>query len=157
MPDFDELTNIKALADLMKSMPPAKGSTMRIPFGIESKRIEWATELVRDYGVRVHPELAKKDIVSDGPMQYGNVKLGGIDTTRSVDKLDLPALVDMLRSAAPNVPSLAKLADDIEEVLASGDDAKRVALLEKIAKEQPDVVATARQIADSTPAEAYET
>lgn len=155
MPDIEELNQIKMLADLMKSMPPAKGSNMRIPFGIESKRIEWATELVRDYGVRVHPELGGKDMVSDGPIRYGNVTTG-IDATRSVDKLDLKSLTDMLRSAAPNVPSLATLADDIDAALASGDPDQVQALRDRIAKEQPDVIATARQMAASTPPEAYE-
>ncbi|OCB09220.1 hypothetical protein A5717_25945 [Mycolicibacterium porcinum] len=148
MPDLTEVDQIKQLADLMKTMPPQEGSTMRIPFGIEAKRVQWATELVRDFGVRVHPDLAKKEMTPAGP-----VSVGSAGNQRAIDKVDLGFLVTLLRGTE-GVPGFAELADEIE---AAGDDpAKKAELRERISRQYPDMVATAKKIVDETPPEAFE-
>lgn len=148
MPDLDELNEIKRLAELLGSMPPQEGSTQRINVGIPAKRIQWATELVRDFGVRVHPELAKKTLVDDGPGP-----MGGNGVKRSEDVLDLGSLLNVLRGF-PEVPSLKDLADNIETAL--GDANREEALRNSIRAQYPDIVATAKQLAERTPPESYE-
>lgn len=148
MPDLDEVDQIKQLAELMRTMPPQQGSTVRIPFGVEAKRVQWATELVRDFGVRVHPELAKKEMTPTGPAAVGSP-----GQQRAIDKIDLGFLVQLLRDTE-GVPGFAELADEIEA--AADDPEKKAALRDRIAQQYPDMVATARKIADETPPEAYE-
>lgn len=148
MPDFDELNQIKLLADLLSSMPPQEGSTQRINVGVHAKRVQWATELVRDFGVRVHTDLAKKALVEDGETPMGPAK-----SKQYVDVLDLDMLLGILRGF-PEVPGLAALADQIDA--AQGDPVKQEALRNHIRTQYPDIVASARQIAERTPPEAYE-
>ncbi|MBU8830823.1 hypothetical protein [Mycolicibacterium goodii] len=148
MPDFDELDQIKQLADLMKTMPPQKGSNVRIPFAVEAKRVQWATELVRDFGVRVHPELATKEMTAAGP-----VEVGSPGAQRAIDKIDLSFLLKLLRETE-GVPGFAELADEIE---AAGDDHERkAALRDRISQQYPDMVATAKRMFEETPPEAFE-
>lgn len=155
MPDLEKADQIMKLAELLSSMPPQQPNGPRIPFGIPAKRVQWATELVNDYGVRVHDELATKEIVaSDVPQSDAGSMLGpNFTPRRAIDKLDAKFLLNLLRSAG-NVPGLVRLADELEAAL--GDPAAETAMLEKIAREQPDVVSTAKKIVDRTPPEAFE-
>jgi hypothetical protein len=148
MADLEELNQIKLLAELLASMPPQEGSTQRINVGIPAKRVQWATELVREFGVRVHPELATKVLVDDG-----DGPLAGNASKRSEDVLDMDELLDILRGF-PEVPSLKQLADNIEA--AKGDPNREAALRNVIRKQYPDIVATAKHIADRTPPDQYE-
>lgn len=148
MPALDELNQIKLLAELLASMPPQEGSTQRINVGIPAKRVQWATELVRDFGVRVHPDLAAKVLVADG-----DSPLGANGPKKSEDILDMDALLEMLRGF-PEVPSLKQLADNIEA--AKGDPNRQEALRNVIRSQYPDIVATAKQMASQTPPDAYE-
>lgn len=147
MPDFEELSQITRLAELLASLPPQQPGGPRIPLGIPAKRVQWATELVRDYGVRVHPELASKQLIVDTPVGAGSAgtaamaNLGpNFTPRRAIDKIDASFMIGLLRSAGP-VPGLVRLADELEAAL--GDPAAETALLEKISREQPDVVSTA--------------
>lgn len=147
MPDFDEMTQITRLAELLASMPAQQPGGPRIPFGIPAKRVQWATELVRDYGVRVFPNLATKELVVDTPAgaaEAGVAAMANLGSNftprRAIDKLDASFMLNLLRSAG-EVPGLVRLADEIESAL--GDPAAETAVLEKISREQPDVIATA--------------
>lgn len=147
MPDMDRLKQIQLVANAISSMPPQQPGLPRIPVA-RPKVAQWATELVDDYGVRVHTELAKKTLVTEPGSPLGNNA-----PQRAVDVLDLNGLLDLLRSV-PDVPGLAQLADQIETAL--GNDMQERALRDHIARQFPDLVATARQMAEQTPPEAFE-
>lgn len=150
MPDFEKLNQIKTLAEHLGSMPPQEGSSKRIPFGIPAKRVQWATELVNDFGWRHHPELARKEMTSDGPVVVGKATVPGMAGQRAVDKIDFDFLLDLLRTA-PDVPELAALADQVQDAI--GDQVKERALRDQISAKHPDLVATARQMAAQPPTE----
>lgn len=162
MPDFDELNHITQLAELLSSMPPQQPGGARIQFGIPAKRVQWATELVRDYGVRVHRDLAKKEmVVTDAAAAAAVARATGKPTLppdfmprRAIDKIDAKFLLDLLRSAG-EVPGLVRLADELEQAL--GDPAAETAMLERISQQQPDVVSTARKLYEQHLATAQDT
>lgn len=146
MPDLDKMNQIAMLAELLSSMPPQQPGGARIPFGIPAKRVQWATELVNDYGIRVHPELASKELVPVDTAQPNGAaaQLGpNFRPRRAIDKIDTAFLLDLLRSAG-DVPGLKRLADELQSTI--GDPAAETALLQRIAQEQPDVVSTAKRL-----------
>src|SRR5438445_9289723 len=102
MPDEQALVQVQMIANVISSMPPQQPGGPRIPIG-KPKVAQWASELYSDFGVRVHPELAKKTVVEDGPDV-----LGGAGSKRIVDVVDLGGLKDLLRGFS-HVPSLAQL------------------------------------------------
>jgi hypothetical protein len=150
MPDMERLQQIQMIAQIISTLPPQKPGGVRIPLA-PAKTQQWAPELYDDFGIRVHAELAKKMIVSDG--SGTNAQLGNMATKHVVDVVDLNGILNLLRSH-PDVPSLAELADQIQDAL--GDPEKEAALRAQIGKTHPDVVATAKQIIDRTPPAAFE-
>lgn len=148
MPDMEKLHQIQMVAHVISTLPPQQPGQPRIPLA-KPKIAQWATELVEDYGVRVHPELARKQLVDETPG-----KTGVFNAQRVEDVVDMPGMLALLRGIGAGVPSLMKLADDIEAAL--GDPDKEAELLDRIRREHPDVIATARQRAEQTPPEAYE-
>lgn len=149
MPDFEQVEQIAKLAELMASMPPQQEGGPRIPFAIPQFRVKWATELVRDYGVRVHTDLARKEIVTEKAPTVGQAKMSAnFAQRRAVDKIDAQFLLDLLRSTG-DVPALQALADEIQAVL--GDPVRERQLLNRIADQNPDLIATARQLQDQAP------
>lgn len=147
MPDIEELQGIQAIANVIASLPPQQPGGPRIPLA-PPKVAQWAAELYRDFGMRIHPELAKKEIVASKDPLMGN-----FSPRTATDVVDMKGLLDMLRTV-PDVPELAKLADEIEE--ATGDKAKEQVLIARIRKQYPDVIATAKHRAAQAPPEAFE-
>lgn len=140
MPDMDELNQILMLSNLMSSMPPQNNSTTRVPFP-KGKAQQWATELVKQFGVRVHPDLAADPMEPEGAAVTRQPR-------RRIDAVtvDGPTLLKMLRDAAPNVPRLQQLADRIEDAL--GDPVKTEAELQRIRFEEPDIYKSAAVLAE---------
>jgi hypothetical protein len=139
MPDMEKLAQVQMLSNLLSTMPPQHGQTKRIPFP-KGKAQQWASELVNEYGVRVHVDLAARTQLPDGVEVLG-------DEPRRVDDVvgDVPRLLALLRTY-PNMPSLVKLADEIEESL--GDPDKERAVLDSIRANYPDIMKTAQLLAD---------
>lgn len=144
MPDMEQLNDIRMIAQVISSLPPQQPGGPRIPLA-PPKVTQWAAELYSDFGVRVHPELARKDVAG------GESELGNFTSKQVVDRVDAEHLLGLLKTSG--VPSLVVLAERIEA--AETDEQKRLVLAD-IAREYPDVVRTAVQIAEETPPEAYE-
>src|SRR4029078_9491880 len=91
-------------------------------------------------GVRVHADIAQRTQLPDGVSVLG-------DEPRRVDDVvgDVPRLLSLLRTY-PNIPSLVKLADDIEDAL--GDPDKERAVLDSIRANYPDIMKSAKLLAD---------
>lgn len=149
MPDFDELDQIKRMTDLLSSLPPNVEGGRRVSLAAPM-RVRWATELVREFGVRVHPELASKRLVPDGPV----AGLGAYAPQRKDDTLDTEFLLGLLRKS--RVSSLVELANNIELALRDADDARRSEIIAAIRKKHPDIVATAKRLQEQTPPAAFE-
>lgn len=150
MPDMERLQQIQMIHQIISTLPPQKEGQPRIPLA-PTKVQQWAPELYDDFGIRVHPDLAKKMIVSDG--SGANAQLGNMAGKHVVDVVDLDGILDLLRSH-PDVPSLAHLADQIED--AMGDPEKEAALRASIGRTHPDVVATAKAMVARAKVEDFE-
>jgi uncharacterized protein YihD (DUF1040 family) len=146
---MEELDQIKKMAQLLASLPSNVENGPRVPLAAPM-RTKWATELVREFGVRVHPDLATKQLVPDGPA----AGLGAYAPQRKDDALDVDFVLKLLRESG--VPKLVELATNVELALRDPDPAKKDEVLAALRREYPDVVATARHLAKQTPPAAYE-
>jgi len=144
MPDMEKLAQVQMLSNLLSTMPPQQGQTKRIPFP-KGKAQQWASELVNDYGVRVHVDLAARTQLPDGVEVLGG-------EPRRVDDVvgDVPRLLALLRSF-PNMPSLVALADEVEGAL--GDPEKERAAIDAIRTNYPDIMKTAKLLQERAEAE----
>lgn len=137
MPDEENFKQIQMVANVISSLPSQHLGGPRIPLA-PPMVAKWAAELVNDFGVRIHPELATKTL------EMGDTDGAGNFTPKRVeDVVDLDGLREVLRSF-DNVPSLKILADMIDE--AGDDSAKRAAVLQHIRNTNPDVIKSAEQI-----------
>ena len=154
MPDFDRAEQILALAQVLSRVPTGNpnspmGEYMQTPPPIRGM---WATELHDKFGVRVHPELAKAELVrvqtqagNFGPVQEVTrntpVRAGGGDPGPDVSRLKgaQKLLLDWMRSpeVAAEDPKLPVLADRIER--AQGDGKAGALLLAEIRRDYPEV------------------
>ena len=144
MPDMEKLAQVQMLSNLLSTMPPQQGQNKRIPFP-KGKAQQWASELVNDYGVRVHVDLAARTQLPDGVEVLGG-------EPRRVDDVvgDVPRLLALLRSF-PNMPSLVALADEVEGAL--GDPEKERAAIDSIRTNYPDIMKTAKLLQERAEAE----
>lgn len=153
MPDFDRAEQILAIAQILSRVPTGNpsspmGEYMQTPPPIRGM---WATELHDKFGVRVHPELAKAELVrvqtkagNFGPVQEvtrntpapaAGAAAGGPDVSRLKDAQKL--LLDWMRAQGEVDPNLPKLADRIQRAQGKPQDA--ALLLAEIQRDYPEV------------------
>ena len=129
MSDADQLQQIRLLAAAIASFPHEKAPGGRVPIPPPA-RVPWAEDLFA-LGVRVHPDLAVKELVCDGPSHLGNY---GGDRLASITSRS-PS--DVLREMNP------QLADRIDAVAT---EREKVELIAELRRQIP---AQLRQLKDS--------
>lgn len=129
MPDIEKVNQVRLIAKaLFRIAPPGRPLI--------------ANDLY-DQGVRIDPDLATKEVVSEGPSQMGNWAPQHLEKIPEPNTpLDPDYLIGLLRRSG--VPSLAELADQIDAV--KDDPERAAALLADLRTQYPDVIATAEQM-----------
>lgn len=124
MPDFERVAACAALAKVLWFMPPPARAQVAVG--------------LYDLGVRVHPELATKELVTQGPAGMGEHRKQRLTPIASRD--DFMAMVRRFNPA---------LADKIDA--AQTDEQKR-AVAAEIRLRHPEIIANAEQrLAATTP------
>jgi hypothetical protein len=152
MPDMERAEQILAIARVLARMPTGNKSRpyMGTPAPI---RAVWATELYDDFGVRVHEDLAKKELVrvpsplgNNGPVQA--VTKGAQPVTPNGDGMERmrSAHVLMMDWLHVNNPELAA-----EVEAAQNDPTLAAIVLNKIRTDYPAVWDKGQELLASIP------
>ena len=146
--DFEKIDQIVEIARILSRIPtgnPAK-PYMGTPAPI---RASWATELYEDFGLRVHPDLAKKEMVrvqtpmgNNGPVQSVTkgtpARGGGADPMVTAMKQAHVVLMEYLRETDP------VMAQRVAE--AQTDPTKGAIVLNDIARNHPEIKAKIEEL-----------
>lgn len=142
MPDFERADQIVAISRVLSRIPT--GNKSRPYMGTPAPILGmWATELHDEFGVRVHEDLAKKELVrlktpmgNNGPVQAVTKGTPArVDINPDVQRMRKARelLMDWLRA---NMPDLAQRVQDAEN---DPDPTAHVVLLNDIRTQHPQV------------------
>lgn len=160
MPDFDRADQILAIARVLSRIPT--GQKSRPYMGTPAPLLApWATELYDDYGVRIHPDLAKKELVrvkspagNHGPVQAvsRNTPARAAAPNPEVQRMESAhaAMMEWLEAKDPKMAARVRQANEARE---RGDTTLAAIVLNDIRTEHPEVWEKGQEILANTPAE----
>lgn len=157
MPDFDRADQILAISRVLMRVPTGQKSRpyMGTPASILAS---WATELHDDFGVRIHEDLATKELVrvqspagNHGPVQAVTkgtpARVAGENPDVKRMQSAHSALMDWLREKDP------EMAMRVEK--AQTDPTMAAIVLNEIRTEHPEVWEKGQEILANTPSENF--
>jgi hypothetical protein len=158
MPDFDRADQILWIGQTISRLPTGNKDRpyMNTPPPIIGM---WATELYEDFGVRVHPDLAKKELVrvASPAGNHGPIKAVSKNTPAPLDggpdvqKTMQHARTLLLEWLADKDPELHR-----RIVAAEGDPMASALLLAEIQRDHPEVMAKGEEMLANVSAKTFE-
>ncbi|MGK2881087.1 MAG: hypothetical protein ACSLE6_09935 [Mycobacterium sp.] len=163
MPDLGRADQIAAIGRVISRIPT--GNDNRPYYATPPPLIGyWATQLHDEFGVRVHAELAKKDLVR---VKTGAGNFGPVEEVVATGNATPPAggpdddvarmrgaRADLLEWMRAQGPELAGLADRV--VGAEGDAERTALVLAEIRRDHPEVLSMGQDMVNRTPSERLE-
>lgn len=158
MPDFDRADQILWIGQVLSRIPT--GNKNRPYMGTPPPIIGmWATELHDEFGVRVHPELAKKELVrvqtaagNHGPVQAVSRNTPAPrDGGPQVNKQMMHARAALLEWLKEQDPAMHQRVMD-----ADGDMMKSALLLAEIQRDYPDIMTKGEELLAQANASTFE-